>query len=72
MDSQNADVYIGYTGWAAGGFSTTYELNETYVTPGRDHADPLEVAVEWDVHNNASHVQILPTLSFLSAFAKIC
>ncbi|KAF2256945.1 glycoside hydrolase family 5 protein [Trematosphaeria pertusa] len=27
--NQNSDVYLGYTGWAAGGFATTYELNET-------------------------------------------
>jgi len=24
----NSDVYLGYTGWAAGGFASTYELNE--------------------------------------------
>ena len=27
--SQNSDVYLGYTGWAAGGFASTYELTET-------------------------------------------
>lgn len=32
--NQNADVYIGYTGWAAGGFASTYELNETPTQQG--------------------------------------
>ena len=27
--SANADVYLGYTTWAAGGFDSTYELVET-------------------------------------------
>jgi len=37
--NQNADVYIGYTGWAAGGFSTTYELNETPTQNGNSWTD---------------------------------
>ena len=27
--SQNPDVYLGYTGWAADGFASTCELTET-------------------------------------------
>jgi endoglucanase len=27
--SANADVYLGYTTWSAGGFDATYELTET-------------------------------------------
>lgn len=37
--NQNADVYIGYTGWSAGGFSSTYELNETPVQNGNSWTD---------------------------------
>ena len=39
IDSTNSDVYIGYTGWAAGGFSTTYELNETPTQSGSSWTD---------------------------------
>ncbi|KAJ4356288.1 Endoglucanase EG-II [Didymosphaeria variabile] len=37
--NQNADVYIGYTGWAAGGFASTYELNETPTQSGSSWTD---------------------------------
>ena len=37
--NQNADVYIGYTGWAAGGFAATYELNETPTQSGNSWTD---------------------------------
>ncbi|KAF2447084.1 glycoside hydrolase family 5 protein [Karstenula rhodostoma CBS 690.94] len=37
--NQNADVYIGYTGWAAGGFASSYELNETPTQNGNSWTD---------------------------------
>ena len=37
--SQNADVYLGYTGWAAGGFAASYELNETPTQSGGSWMD---------------------------------
>ena len=37
--SQNADVYLGYTGWAAGGFAASYELNETPTQNGGSWKD---------------------------------
>ena len=37
--SQNADVYLGYTGWAAGGFAASYELNETPTQSGGSWRD---------------------------------
>ncbi|KAF2470557.1 glycoside hydrolase [Lindgomyces ingoldianus] len=37
--NQNSDVYLGYVGWAAGGFSTTYELNETPTQNGNSWTD---------------------------------
>lgn len=37
--SQNADVYLGYTGWAAGGFAQNYELNETPTQNGGSWKD---------------------------------
>lgn len=37
--NQNADVYIGYTGWAAGGFASSYELNETPTQNGGSWQD---------------------------------
>ena len=37
--SQNADVYLGYTGWAAGGFASSYELNETPTQSGGSWRD---------------------------------
>ncbi|KAF2651956.1 glycoside hydrolase family 5 protein [Lophiostoma macrostomum CBS 122681] len=39
IESQNSDVYIGYTGWAAGGFASTYELNETPTGSGNSWTD---------------------------------
>lgn len=30
-NSANSNVYIGYVGWAAGSFATTYALTETPV-----------------------------------------
>lgn len=32
--SDNSDVYLGYTSWAAGGFDSTYELTETPTVSG--------------------------------------
>lgn len=29
LDSYNADVYLGWIGWAAGSFATSYALSET-------------------------------------------
>lgn len=37
--NQNSDVYLGYTGWAAGGFASTYELNETPTQSGGSWTD---------------------------------
>jgi endoglucanase len=37
--NQNSDVYIGYTGWAAGGFASSYELNETPTQNGNSWTD---------------------------------
>ncbi|KAF9737997.1 Endoglucanase EG-II [Paraphaeosphaeria minitans] len=37
--NQNADVYIGHTGWAAGGFASSYELNETPTQNGNSWSD---------------------------------
>ncbi|KAF3924421.1 Endoglucanase [Arthrobotrys entomopaga] len=38
--NQNSDVYLGYVGWGAGSFGSTYELNET---PNSDGSDQLLV-----------------------------
>lgn len=38
-DSANSDVYLGYIGWSAGSFSTTYELNETPTGSGNNWQD---------------------------------
>ncbi|RDL39052.1 (Trans)glycosidase [Venustampulla echinocandica] len=35
----NSDVYIGYIGWAAGAFGSTYELNETPTGGGNNWQD---------------------------------
>ncbi|KAH6683141.1 glycoside hydrolase superfamily [Halenospora varia] len=35
----NSDVYLGYVGWAAGSFGTTYELNETPTGSGNNWQD---------------------------------
>ncbi|ORY12349.1 glycoside hydrolase superfamily [Clohesyomyces aquaticus] len=37
--NQNADVYLGYTGWAAGGFAASYELVETPTQNGNSWTD---------------------------------
>lgn len=37
--NQNSDVYIGYTGWAAGGFAQSYELNEVPTQNGNSWTD---------------------------------
>ncbi|PVI06000.1 glycoside hydrolase family 5 protein [Periconia macrospinosa] len=37
--NQNADVYLGYTGWAAGGFAPSYELNEVPTQNGNSWTD---------------------------------
>lgn len=39
LSSQNSDVYLGYTGWAAGGFDSTYELTETPTQNGNSWTD---------------------------------
>lgn len=36
--NQNADVFLGYVGWSAGGFDSTYEL---YLTPTGTSADSM-------------------------------
>ena len=33
-DSSNSDVYLGYSGWAAGSFATSYVLAETPTQDG--------------------------------------
>ncbi|KAF1962730.1 glycoside hydrolase [Byssothecium circinans] len=37
--NQNADVYLGYTGWAAGGFAQNYDLNEVPTQNGNSWTD---------------------------------
>lgn len=39
----NADVFLGYTSWAAGGFDATYELTETPTQNGGTWTDTLLV-----------------------------
>lgn len=36
--NDNADVFLGYVGWSAGGFDSTYEL---YLTPTGTSADSM-------------------------------
>jgi endoglucanase len=38
-DSKNSDVYLGYVGWAAGNFDSTYELVETPTKNGNSWTD---------------------------------
>lgn len=37
--SANSDVYLGYVGWAAGSFASTYELVETPTKNGNTWTD---------------------------------
>lgn len=40
--NSNSDVYLGYVGWAAGGFDSTYELTETPTYSGGKWVSNLE------------------------------
>ncbi|OCK74050.1 glycoside hydrolase family 5 protein [Lepidopterella palustris CBS 459.81] len=42
--NQNADVFLGYTSWAAGGFSSGYALNEVPTLSGGTWTDQLLVS----------------------------
>jgi len=42
--NQNSDVYLGYVGWAAGGFDSTYELTETPTQNGNTWTDTALVS----------------------------
>ncbi len=44
VGSQNSDVYVGYCGWAAGGFDQTYTLAETPKVSGSTLTDNELVA----------------------------
>ncbi|EXJ83765.1 hypothetical protein A1O1_07392 [Capronia coronata CBS 617.96] len=41
--NSNADVFLGYTTWAAGGFDSSYELTETPTLSGNTWSDTLLV-----------------------------
>lgn len=43
LDS-NSDVYLGYVGWSAGGFDSTYVLTETPTLQGGKYVDAPLVA----------------------------
>lgn len=42
--NRNSDVYLGYVGWSAGGFDSTYVLTETPTLQGGKYVDTLLVA----------------------------
>ena len=44
VNSANSNVYIGYIGWAAGSFATSYALTETPVNNGGTWTDQALVS----------------------------